>query len=247
MYRECVKYIGDDLPVYSLKSVELNGMNKNSLKFEDIAARYIEEIRKFKPHGPYNIGGYCVGGTVALEVAQQIIEQGEKINHLAMIENYNISLLQNSAQSNGKQYIKFLDMYFNILDIFSSKNDTKIIFRHNKNKAKPGELQFSFKKNLSVFGSRHDKKQSTDINNLKTREAYIKALLSYKPQSYPGRINLFISKNKLNGFSNSNYGWDDIAEKGVNVHTIDALPKTARSHPYLKYLAVKLKMTLSNP
>ena len=36
--------------------------------------------------GPYFLGGYCMGGTVAFEVAQQIQAQGERVALLALFD-----------------------------------------------------------------------------------------------------------------------------------------------------------------
>jgi len=53
---------------------------------EDLAKRYIEEIIKITPHGPYNIGGWSFGGIVAFEVARQLEERGERVIWLAMLD-----------------------------------------------------------------------------------------------------------------------------------------------------------------
>ncbi len=37
---------------------------------EEMASLYVKEIRRMQPHGPYYLGGYCMGGTVAYEMAQ---------------------------------------------------------------------------------------------------------------------------------------------------------------------------------
>jgi acyl carrier protein len=245
IYRECAKYMGNELPVYVLKSVEVGENSGDLVKFEDIAAKYVKEIRAFQPHGPYYIGGYCVGGTLALEVAQQIIKHGEKINYLAMIENYNFHSLQNPEQSEPESYHKFLDMYFNNIDIFLSQNDKKLKFIHKKNSKNGREYQFLFKRKFSIFDLKSGTKQNTEFNNEITRKAYIKALFAYKPKSYPGSINLFISNNNPNNFTNFHCGWDSIAEKGVSVQNIEFLPVNSRSEPYLKDLAVKLKLSMT--
>ena len=43
------------------------------------ALHYIKEIQTIQPNGPYFLGGYCMGGTVALEMAQQLYAQGQKV------------------------------------------------------------------------------------------------------------------------------------------------------------------------
>ena len=56
---------------------------------EAIAALYIKEIRTVQPHGPYFLGGYSFGGVLALEMAQQLRSQGEKIALVAMFDANN--------------------------------------------------------------------------------------------------------------------------------------------------------------
>jgi pimeloyl-ACP methyl ester carboxylesterase len=53
---------------------------------------HIAAIQQQTPHGPYLLGGYCVGATVAVEIARQLVEQGEEVIHLLLIEP---SLLSN--------------------------------------------------------------------------------------------------------------------------------------------------------
>ncbi len=41
----------------------------------DLAASYIAAIRRVRPHGPYNLGGWSFGGYVAVEMAQQLADE----------------------------------------------------------------------------------------------------------------------------------------------------------------------------
>ena len=43
-------------------------------------------------HGPYLIGGYCFGGRVAFEMAQQLLRQGEKVAFLGLFMSYDPNL-----------------------------------------------------------------------------------------------------------------------------------------------------------
>ena len=53
---------------------------------ESIASHYLKEIRTVQPHGPYYIGGYCFGGLVALEIAQQLKESGEPTKLVVLMD-----------------------------------------------------------------------------------------------------------------------------------------------------------------
>ncbi|WP_160716701.1 thioesterase domain-containing protein [Chitinophaga solisilvae] len=51
-----------------------------------IAARYLEVIRAIQPEGPYEFGGFSLGGVIACEIIRQLQEQGEKISSVVMID-----------------------------------------------------------------------------------------------------------------------------------------------------------------
>ena len=40
-----------------------------------------------KPAGPYRLGGWCMGGVVAYEMARQLQEDGERVGTLALIDS----------------------------------------------------------------------------------------------------------------------------------------------------------------
>ena len=52
-----------------------------------MATRYVEEIMRFQPHGPYRLAGLCFGGLVAYEVARRLAERGEEIALLTLIDS----------------------------------------------------------------------------------------------------------------------------------------------------------------
>jgi thioesterase domain-containing protein len=53
---------------------------------EDMAAHHVEAVRRVQPHGPYMIGGYCVGGLVALEIARRLRGEGESVDLVLEID-----------------------------------------------------------------------------------------------------------------------------------------------------------------
>src|SRR5208282_3420612 len=90
LYRSLAAHLGADQPVFGLQSAGLDGRSPVDGRFEHVARRYVDEIRQVQPHGPYMLGGYCLGGTLALEMARQLIESGDTVGLVALIEIYNI-------------------------------------------------------------------------------------------------------------------------------------------------------------
>src|SRR5436309_7819789 len=56
-----------------------------------MAALYINEICRVQPEGPYFLGGYCLGGTIAYEIAQQLTSRGAVVALLALFDTLNWS------------------------------------------------------------------------------------------------------------------------------------------------------------
>ena len=53
---------------------------------EEMAAKCVREMKAKRPGGPYHIGGYSFGGVVAYEMARQLIESGEEVSSLIMLD-----------------------------------------------------------------------------------------------------------------------------------------------------------------
>ncbi len=80
--------LGDDQPVYALQALGLDGITPPLDSLPAMAQRYLREIRRLQPRGPYFLAGGSMGGMVAYEIALQMHSQGERIGLLAMIDTY---------------------------------------------------------------------------------------------------------------------------------------------------------------
>jgi thioesterase domain-containing protein len=76
--------MGSDQPFYGLEPEGLDGKRFQRTTVEEMASHYIAEMRKVQASGPYRIGGYCFGGLVAFEMAQQLRAGGEQAAVVAM-------------------------------------------------------------------------------------------------------------------------------------------------------------------
>jgi amino acid adenylation domain-containing protein len=76
--------MGPDQPFYAFQPEGVDGGPITRRSIEEMAAHYIREMRKVHADGPYFIGGYCLGGNVAFEMARQLKEQGRKAALVAM-------------------------------------------------------------------------------------------------------------------------------------------------------------------
>jgi thioesterase domain-containing protein len=52
---------------------------------EEMAVDRLRSIRELQREGPYRLGGHCNGALVALEIAHQLIREGERVEFLAVL------------------------------------------------------------------------------------------------------------------------------------------------------------------
>jgi len=76
--------LGSDQPLYAFEPEGMDGGPVRRRTIADLARHYVAEMRKLQPSGPYRIGGYCFGGLVAFEMAQQLREAGETAAPVAL-------------------------------------------------------------------------------------------------------------------------------------------------------------------
>lgn len=82
-----VRALQTDRPVYAIQSrgVEKRGRADHSVRAA--ARRAIDDIRSVQPHGPYQVGGYSLGGFVAMEVAARLTAAGETCDPVVVLDS----------------------------------------------------------------------------------------------------------------------------------------------------------------
>ena len=85
-YRQLVREIGADLPIYAIQA---NGLHDDAdHDIDAMVRRYAALIREVQPAGSYQLGGWSLGGVLALETARLLAEQGARVEPVLMIDSY---------------------------------------------------------------------------------------------------------------------------------------------------------------
>ena len=79
--------LGPNSPATCLQAIGLDGVREPLDRVEDMAAEYIQEIRDIQPKGPYCLAGFSIGGTIAFEMARQLVETGEQVAILGVFDH----------------------------------------------------------------------------------------------------------------------------------------------------------------
>jgi phthiocerol/phenolphthiocerol synthesis type-I polyketide synthase E len=245
LYRKLAKYLGDDQPLYGLQAAALDGREEINADFKFVAAEYLREIQAVQPHGPYLLGGYCLGGTIALELAQQLKAKGEEVDLVAMIEIYNVKTMTWPQPFMLRIYNDFLNLIFHFRNLMDAESKSKLDFFNAKLAVQLNRMKVSLKIGLARFFRAFNKKEAKlKYHHIRIDKAFDHALERYDPYPYEGRIDMFVSKYRYAGFSDKLYGFGHIALNGVFVHEIDCYPRGTLTEPYVKELADTINKTI---
>jgi len=80
--------LGPEQPFYALQPSGQDGRQRPPRSVEELAARFVAEVRRTCPRGPYFLGGGSYGGLVAFEMAQRLTRAGQCVAFLGLLDTY---------------------------------------------------------------------------------------------------------------------------------------------------------------
>ncbi|WP_258575476.1 thioesterase domain-containing protein, partial [Streptomyces shenzhenensis] len=83
-YRPLVPYLHPDQPVAAFGWPGLQAEHGPVPSTEQMAERYLAELRAEAPHGPYRLFGWCGGSGIASEMAHRLTAEGEEVTFILL-------------------------------------------------------------------------------------------------------------------------------------------------------------------
>ncbi len=236
-YQTLVRYLGSDQPIYGLQARGLDGKSPHT-KVEDMAADYIQEIRTLQPNGSYQLAGFSSGGIVAFEMAQQLVERGDRVDLLAMFDTYSPKLyIENPTRSRT-----FFVCLRSLLQLPLQNKWNYILAKVDWFKSvlsgKPSSKFDLWSEGFSEDANPH---------NMVLIEALKRATMAnYLPKPYSGKITLFTTKEVLRWCQyRPHRGWDEVVQQGVEIHEVPGTHLGMLGEPNVQVLAQKMKDCLN--
>jgi thioesterase domain-containing protein len=97
-YRDLARMLGPRQNFYSIQAPTDKRNAEFARSIKSMSQYYVEELLQFQPEGPFVLGGYSVGATIALEMSQQLIARGREVSLLFVIDG---ELLNTGARNPG--------------------------------------------------------------------------------------------------------------------------------------------------
>jgi thioesterase domain-containing protein len=111
--RELCRCLGLEQRLYGINS-HWDPKHMRMTRIEEMAAYYLTHLRKVQPHGPYYLSSDCVSTLIVLEMAQQLLAQGEQVSALVLIDPPAPRTLMKPATT-GDRYRRRVQIYWRSL------------------------------------------------------------------------------------------------------------------------------------
>ena len=242
-YRELAHHLDADQPVFGLQTQGLDGKLPLHDSVEEMATLYRTHIQRAQPQGPYLLTGYCMGGTVALEIAQQLRGLGHEVGLLGLLETYNWHVMrEESFWDKAYYWLQKFDFHWRNFTLLgwqykrlflgekwiALKDRTKVWRGASGNASKHGDGSGGLDQNTLIAG--------VWANN---DEVSIK----YKPKAYDGTITAFTPTKEYTIYTSQDTGWGKLATH-VEKKVLPVYPAGMLLEPFVATLAAEMSKSI---
>jgi thioesterase domain-containing protein len=211
--------LGNDQPFYGLR--ELSEDKDESL--EERALRYIVDIRSVQPHGPYRIAGWCASGPLAMEIARQLILTGEEVALLALFDSRLPGYTESAPQpahnaASATTFARKLAYHRTKFQDLSGFGQMKYFLSAFRRRSKAARDRF-YTRHWSTM-SRISRTLKLPLPQFMHNSSLrmLQKLQEFRVESIPVRLTLIRATDSRQPSETSNaYGWEQVAELGVDV------------------------------
>jgi thioesterase domain-containing protein/aryl carrier-like protein len=224
-YCEMTRHLPAEQPVYGIQARGLDGEAPPLRSIEEMASWYLREVRAVQPHGPYRIGGMCVGGVIALEMAQQLRAAGEEVALLAVLDTRQVPGVHGGRAADRPGPLR--RWITTLTALFAAGGRMAAVLRRGK------RLWWRGRKRLLLLTSRQARR------SFRILCACERARKKYRPRPYPGRITLFRCGSETDIPAHEKR-WAELAGGGLESHVIPGEHEELIKGPQARMLAEQI-------
>lgn len=252
-FRRLGQLMAPNQPFYGIQASGLDGTGPAYDSIEQMAAVYLEEIKKVQPVGPYYFGGASLGGTIAIEMAHQLLDIGEEVALLVMFDHApNLNENNNGGITDlvagGGQIMRNLPHWAAAM----RDSGSEAVVQRLQRKAR-----VAWKKSFSLFGREENKPVDSsdlldyggELPDFRQRmiESHWNALNQYSARPYDKPVLLLRAKAQpLLSTKNSETIWAALAKDKLTTITVpgshEGMFREPNVHTLARELAAQLEL-----
>ena len=189
--------------------------DKLPVTIEETAGQYVRLIREIQPTGPYALVGWCNGGTLAFEIARQLLEAGEIVSRVFMIDTWIPGYFKRLGWLRSRLADYAYRWQLILTDWATVRSGEKSLWGFIADRSTV--RRFFRRGQVAEAGAEPAYATARAYDNWLLN--YTTAMLNlYEPKSIKGRLTIFRSTSEPAGrFLDPKLGWGGMAEDGVDV------------------------------
>ncbi|MEU1844747.1 amino acid adenylation domain-containing protein [Micromonospora sediminicola] len=231
-YRPLAEHLGPDQPVYAIPGYGFAPGEEPIQGLDNMADRYAEHIRAIRPEGPYLLGGFCIGGNIALEVARRLRDGGAEVPLVMPVwSSIEEPVVRTTLESDTQLMIHALAGGLNTVDPeeLSTRSPEEQLLTIIQAATQEDTLQYA----------------ATEIEEVRRYLAVFRAnahaVGHYTHAPYPGDVVLFMPSEDHDVTPDRDYGWRDLVTGRFAVQPIPGTRFTAVYEPYVSQMAAQMR------
>lgn len=248
-YRDLAKYLPTDRPLYAIQAHGINSKQHGfDSSIEAMSDRYLAEIRRVQPEGPYFLCGSSLGGIIAYDLAQKLITSGQEVAFLGVFDSWHPAYLV-EVLNPPRAYSNPMGRAMMHLREFAGKGPAQYMHQRLQNRerwqAYQDKLEYQARQREAI--QRYLQSGDPMPEKLRTfhrEELFAHAYQSYVPAPYPSRMTLFIAEERTLNDNDPKLGWGRIPIQDLEVYHAPGPHGFMVRDPYVAGLAAQLQRCL---
>ncbi|MCB1037177.1 MAG: alpha/beta fold hydrolase, partial [Acidobacteria bacterium] len=242
-YLPLARHFDPERPFYALEAQGLGAAGELDARLEDMAARYLHEIRTVQAQGPYLLGGWSLGGFVALEMAQQLRDAGDEVAGLVLLDTFADHQLEELLREENQ--LSLLATFAR--DLGLSPEGFELPEEAARGELAPGELLEAVRRQAGQSGILPPEISLDHAERLfEVFKANVQAVAAYRPEPYDGALLVFRAEQGSTSAGDA-LGWDRLSRGTIAVQEVPGDHFTMVVEPHVQELARRLSASFDQP
>jgi aspartate racemase len=208
-YGNLATRLGEDRPFYAFEAPALTATSPiPNESVVETASRYLVELRKVQPSGPYHLCGYSFGGVVAYEMACQLLTDGERVEFLGLVDTENPAIEARKLSLGERLAVNWKKP--NLAEKGVLEKVGKIGMRIGTGLA----YRLYFEAEGAMAKALPEAKGAGWLRQVQVRIAHERAMADYSPGVFEGKMTLFRAMVGGDKFElGADYGWVNLVDE----------------------------------
>ncbi|AKT41191.1 non-ribosomal peptide synthetase [Chondromyces crocatus] len=233
-YGALARHLDPEQPLYAFQSPGLYGGDLLADDIEAMAAHYVDALKADHPEGPYRLGGWSFGGTLAFAMAGQLQRQGQEVALLVLVDSFASLPTTQAVAEPTEQLAEIASSY----GLHVTLEDLRLL-------APDAQLGLVLEKACSA-GLLPKGTETAQIHRyLNVFRNNLRAFERYRPQPYSGPITFYrAAERALGELHDPVHAWRELSLNRIDVHDLPGSHRTMVTEPHVGALVRRLMASL---